>query len=76
MLVLSCKVGQRIVIPTLDAQIAVLAVKGKSVRIGIAAPAEVAVHRLEVGRQAASQFLEGCEAINSGSQERESEVES
>ena len=76
MLVLSCKVGQRIVIPTLNAQIAVLAIKGKSARIGIAAPSDVAVHRLEVSRQSADQPFEACPAINSGFQERDSEVES
>jgi carbon storage regulator len=53
MLVLSCKVGQRIVIPGLETEIAVIAIKGKSVRIGISAPDNVAVHREEVSRRLA-----------------------
>jgi carbon storage regulator len=48
MLVLSRKVGEKIVIPGLNAEIAVVAVKGKAVRLGITAPAEVAVRRQEV----------------------------
>jgi carbon storage regulator len=48
MLVLSRKVGEKIVIPGLDAEIAVVAIKGKAVRLGITAPAEVAVRRQEV----------------------------
>jgi len=48
MLVLSRKVGEKIVIPGLDAEIAVVAIKGKAVRLGITAPVEVAVRRQEV----------------------------
>jgi carbon storage regulator len=51
MLVLSCKVGEQIVLPGLEATIAVVAVKGKVVRLGVSAPAKVAVHRKEVWRQ-------------------------
>src|SRR5262245_5670224 len=52
-LVLSCKVGQRIVIPTIEAEIALVAIKGKTARLGIIAPADVAVYRVEVSRQPA-----------------------
>jgi carbon storage regulator CsrA len=48
MLVLSRKVGEKIVIPGLKAEIAVVAIKGKAVRLGIVAPVEVAVRRQEV----------------------------
>lgn len=48
MLVLSRKVGQKIVIPGLDAEIAVVAIKGQAVRIGITAPEEVVIRRAEV----------------------------
>ncbi len=58
MLVLSCKVGQRIVIPTIEAEIAVVAIKGKSARLGITAPADVAVNRVEVCRRAAGEPVE------------------
>ena len=51
MLVLSRKLGEKIVIPGLDVEIAVVAIKGKAVRLGIAAPAEVAVRRQEVPAQ-------------------------
>ena len=51
MLVLSRKVGEKIVIPGLDAEIAVVAIKGKAVRLGIVAPVEVAVRRQEVPAQ-------------------------
>ena len=51
MLVLSRKVGEKIVIPGLDAEIAVVAIQGKAVRLGITAPAEVAVRRQEVPAQ-------------------------
>ena len=53
MLILSCKVGQRIVIPTIEAEIAVVAIKGKSARLGITAPADIAVHRVEIYRRSA-----------------------
>ena len=48
MLVLTRKVGEAIVIPEFDITITLLEVNGGKVRLGIKAPAEVAVHRLEV----------------------------
>jgi carbon storage regulator len=51
MLVLSRKVGEKIVIPGLDAEIAIVAIKGKAVRLGITAPAEVSVRRQELTGQ-------------------------
>ena len=51
MLVLSRKPGERIVVPHLELAVTVLAVEGKVVRLGIAAPEEVAVYREEVWRQ-------------------------
>jgi carbon storage regulator CsrA len=58
MLVLSCKVGQRIVLPTIEAEIAIVAIKGKSARLGITAPAEVVVNRVEVCRRATAEPAE------------------
>jgi carbon storage regulator len=51
MLVLSRKIGERILVPHCDLEITVLGVQGKTVRLGISAPAEVDVYREEVWRQ-------------------------
>jgi carbon storage regulator CsrA len=48
MLVLSRRVGERIFIPSIDAYVKVLAVKGGTVRLSIEAPAEVRVLREEL----------------------------
>lgn len=48
MLVLSRKLGERIVVPHCEIAIAVLAVEGNTVRLGISAPADVAVYREEL----------------------------
>jgi carbon storage regulator len=48
MLVLSRKVGERIVLPDSRVTVTVLEVKGSTVRIGVSAPPEVSVHREEV----------------------------
>jgi len=54
MLVLNRKRGKRIVIPGCSVTVTVVAVEGNKVRLGIAAPAEVAVLREElVGRKKA-----------------------
>jgi carbon storage regulator len=51
MLVLSRKPGERIVVPDCELAVTVLAVEGKTIRLGISAPAGVAVYREEVWRQ-------------------------
>ena len=51
MLFLSRKPGERIVVPHLELAVTVLAVEGKAVRLGIAAPEDVAVYREEVWRR-------------------------
>jgi carbon storage regulator CsrA len=48
MLVLSRRVHERIVLPGLPAAIQVLSVRGRTVRLGIEAPPEVAIVRAEV----------------------------
>lgn len=54
MLVLTRQVGQRIIVSESELTITVLAIRGNQVRLGITAPANVAVHRAEVaGRIAA-----------------------
>jgi carbon storage regulator len=63
MLVLSRKTGEQIVVPGCQVTVTVLEVRGDNVRIGVSAPAHVAVHRREVWlrlrRQAARQVAEG-----------------
>ncbi len=51
MLVLSRKVGQKIVVPGCDMTISVVNVSRNRVSLGIAAPQELAVHREEVYRK-------------------------
>jgi carbon storage regulator len=51
MLVLSRKVGEKVVVPDCGLIITVLAVQGQRVRLGISAPPETAVHREEVWRR-------------------------
>jgi carbon storage regulator len=48
MLVLSRKIGERILVPHCELAVTILAVDGKTVRLGISAPAEVDVYREEV----------------------------
>ena len=48
MLVLSRKLGEQIVLPHCQVTLTVLGVSGNRVRIGVAAPAEMAVHRREI----------------------------
>jgi carbon storage regulator len=47
MLVLSRKVGERIHVPHCELTVTVVAVRGKTVRLGITAPDHVAVYREE-----------------------------
>jgi carbon storage regulator CsrA len=51
MLVLSRKLGERIEAPQRGLAVAILAVKGKAVRLGISAPEDLTVYREEVGEQ-------------------------
>jgi carbon storage regulator len=55
MLVLSRKLGERIEVPHCELAVTVLAVEGKTIRLGISAPAGVAVYREEVWRQISRQ---------------------
>ncbi len=51
MLVLSRKVGERIVAPGAKLTITVVAIEGSTVRLGISAPDNVAIYREEVWRR-------------------------
>ena len=51
MLVLSRKIGERIVVPHCELVLTVIAVEGKEVRLGISAPEDIDVYREEVWQQ-------------------------
>jgi carbon storage regulator len=51
MLVLSRKLGERILVPHCDLTVTVVAVEGNTVKLGITAPAEVGVYREELWRK-------------------------
>ena len=51
MLVLSRKLGERILVPHCELAVTVIAVEGKAVRLGISAPEDIAVYREEVWQQ-------------------------
>ena len=51
MLVLSRKLGERVLAPHLGLAVTVLAVDGKTVRLGVSAPEELAAYREEVWQQ-------------------------
>ena len=48
MLVLSRKIDEKILIPSLDATIQILEIRGNTVRIGIQAPPDVTILRAEL----------------------------
>ena len=50
MLVLSRKIGEKIVLPECEVTITVLEVAGNKARLGFSAPAKIKVHREEVWR--------------------------
>ena len=48
MLVLSRKLGERILVPSCEMSITVVAIEGNTVRLGITAPTELGVYREEL----------------------------
>jgi carbon storage regulator len=48
MLVLSRKLGERILVPHCELAVTVVAIEGNTVRLGISAPAEIGVYREEL----------------------------
>ena len=58
MLILTRRVGERILIGD-DVSITVLGVRGNQVRLGVDAPAEVAVHREEIYHRIQQEKLSG-----------------
>ena len=55
MLVLSRKIGERIVVLHCELAVTVIAVEGKTVRLGISAPEDIPVYREEVWQQLCQQ---------------------
>ncbi len=55
MLVLSRKLGERILVPHCDLTVTVVAIEGNTVRLGISAPGEIRVYREELWRQICAQ---------------------
>jgi carbon storage regulator CsrA len=51
MLVLSRKIRERIVVPSCELVVTVIAIEGKAVRLGISAPEDTEVYREEVWPQ-------------------------
>ena len=51
MLVLSRKAGEQIVVPEYGVSVTVIAVQGKTIRLGISAPPEVPILRSEIVRR-------------------------
>ena len=58
MLVLTRRVGEKLVIGD-DVTVAILSVRGNQIRIGIAAPPEVQVHREEVYQRILKEHADG-----------------
>jgi carbon storage regulator len=54
MLVLSRKIGERIVMPDINLTLTVVAIEGNTVRLGITAPPEVGVYREELWNRVCS----------------------
>ena len=53
MLVLSRKLGERIVVPSCELSITVVSIEGNTIRLGITAPPEIGVYREESGSESA-----------------------
>jgi carbon storage regulator len=51
MLVLSRKLGERILVPHCELSVTVVAIEGNTVKLGITAPGEVGVYREELWRK-------------------------
>ena len=54
MLVLSRKLGERVLVPQCELSVTVVAIEGNVVRLGFAAPTELGVYREEVWQRLSS----------------------
>jgi carbon storage regulator len=55
MLVLSRKLGERVLVPHCELAVTVIAIEGKAVRLGISAPEDIRVYRGEVWQKLCQQ---------------------
>jgi carbon storage regulator len=55
MLVVSRKIGERIVVPHCELLVTVLEIDGNTVRLGVTAPAEIGVYREELWQRMGSE---------------------
>ena len=55
MLVLSRKLGERVLVPQCSLSITVVAVEGNTIRLGFTAPSEVGVYREEIWQRIGSE---------------------
>jgi carbon storage regulator len=62
MLVLSRKIGEKIVMPECGVEITITSIRGSQVCLGISAPSQVSVHRQEVWQR----IREECRAEETG----------
>jgi len=61
MLVLSRKVGEKVVLPDVEMTVTVLKINGNKIQLGFAAPDGIAVHRAEVWQRISE--LVNCHAV-------------
>ena len=59
MLVLSRKLGERILVPHCELAVTVVAIQGNTVRLGISAPKEIGVYRAEVWQRVCAEKVPG-----------------
>jgi carbon storage regulator len=64
MLVLSRKPGEGIVVPQCDVVVKIIAIKGKAVRVGISAPAEIAILREELVQRTEREDIAAAHSLN------------
>jgi len=69
MLVLSRKIGEQVVLPDCGVTIEVVAVSGKRVRLGIAAPLDTPIHRNEIWQRICQANGNGCHEDGAGRRE-------
>jgi carbon storage regulator len=55
MLVLSRKLGERILVPHCDLAVTIVGIEGSTVRLGITAPSEIGIYREELWRRVAGE---------------------
>jgi carbon storage regulator len=73
MLVLSRKLGERILVPQCDVEITVVAVHGNTVRLGVSAPNAVGVYREEIWHKVRQQTPDSPDPVSAQSAQRKND---